>query len=160
MDDVEVLAVVTLEVVRVVKRVEHLDDDVNYQVGRERPVHLLVEPVPLAEVVAVDVLDDHQVVALFLAEVDDADQARVPQAGHQARLSDEHPRHRPVDHQVRRHPLHDHRLGEAGGAFAPSQVDDTHAALREGANDPVSAEDRPADHGVMHFPQRPPARRR
>ncbi len=113
MHDVEQLAVVALEVVRVVKRIEHLDDDVNDEVWRERTMHLLVEAIPLSEVVAVDVLDDHQVVALLLTEVDHPHQSGMPQARHQSCLAHEHARHALVDHQVGGHALDDHRLGEA-----------------------------------------------
>ena len=130
---------------RVLKCIEHLNDDVRRQLPGELPRHavarerLLHVARPATEMEAVDVVHHEEEVGVLLAEIRDGDDARMAQHRHDARLALEH-LERGFVGVLREHALDDDRLHEVGRAFHAGEVDDAHATTRDGPDDSISPE--------------------
>jgi hypothetical protein len=149
MDDVERLAVGPGQRMRIVKRIEDRDDDVNGGFDGKKAARPAHETVPASEMEAVHVLEHHEVRTLVFGKVEDAYDAGVAQVGHDARLAREHSDQSFVADQVRQDALDDDRFDEALRPFAPGKVDDPHAPGGEAMDDAVPTEDDLTDEVVV-----------
>ena len=116
------------QIVRVLQAGRGHRDDLAHLRDREDLAQLLRSLGDGAKARPVDELHRDEVVPVGLAQVVDADDVRVVEAGGEARLVEEHLHELPVAGEVRKDALEADQLLEAGCAGLPRQVDLGHPA--------------------------------
>jgi hypothetical protein len=107
----------------------------------KRQTDLLAVPSPRAQIVAVDVLEDHHVGPVLFPEVQDVDDPGVVEVGEEPRFAREQLHHHRVADELRVDALDHDRLGEARGPLGAREVHDAHAAAADRHDHAVAPEE-------------------
>lgn len=129
MNDLNRFAIFAIKMVGVMECIEHLANNVKTEIDGQWSATAVAIVEPRGERVAVDVLEHHDVSAIFDSEIDDVDHSWVLHLREDLGLANEQSVAFVSRLDVRTHALDDHRSSESLCAFQASEMNCAHPAL-------------------------------